>query len=63
MGKLNCKVSVDLEKKMAIHSNILAWEIPWTEGSGGVQSIVLQRVGHDLAINKNQQVPKISYLL
>ena len=25
-----------LEKEMAIHSNILAWRIPWTEGSGGL---------------------------
>ena len=29
------------------HSSILAWEIPWTEESGGLQSIGLQRVGHD----------------
>ena len=28
-----------LEKEMAIHSNILAWEIPWTEGPGGLQSM------------------------
>ena len=25
-----------LEKEMTTHSNILAWEIPWTEGSGGL---------------------------
>ena len=31
---------------MAIHSIILAWRIPWTEGPGGLQSIGLQRVGH-----------------
>ena len=37
-----------LEKEMATHSNILAWEIPWTEEPGGLQSIELQRVGHDL---------------
>ena len=29
-----------LEKEMATHSNILAWEIPWTEETGGLQSIV-----------------------
>ena len=29
------------------HSSILAWRIPWTEESGGLQSIGLQRVGHD----------------
>ena len=36
-----------LEKEMATHSSILAWEIPWTEESGGLQSSGLQRVGHD----------------
>ena len=37
-----------LEKEMATHSSILAWEIPWTEELGGLQSMGLQRVGHDL---------------
>ena len=32
---------------MAIHSSILPWRIPWTEKSGGLQSIGLHRVGHD----------------
>ena len=36
-----------LEKAMATHSSILAWKIPWTEESGGLQSMALQRVGHD----------------
>jgi len=36
-----------LEKKMATHSNILAWKILWTEEPGGLQSTGLQRVGHD----------------
>ena len=36
-----------LEKEMATHSNILPWKIPWTEEPGGVQSMRLQRVGHD----------------
>ena len=35
------------EKGMATHSNVLAWRIPWTEEPGGLQSIALQRVGHD----------------
>ena len=35
-----------LEKRMATHSSTLAWRIPWTEGSGGLQSMGLQRVGH-----------------
>ena len=38
---------VPLEKGMAIRSSILAWRIPWTEKSGGLQSTGLQRVGHD----------------
>ena len=33
-----------LEKEMATHSSILAWEIPWTEEHGGLQSIGLQRI-------------------
>ena len=36
-----------LEKGMAIHSSILAWRIPWTEESGGLQSMGSQRVGLD----------------
>ena len=38
-----------LEKGMATYSNILPWRIPWTEGPGGLQSMGLQRVGHDWA--------------
>ena len=33
---------------MATHSSILAWEIPWTEKCGRLQSMGSQRVGHDL---------------
>ena len=36
-----------LEKEMATHSSILAWKISWTEEPGGLQSLRLQRVGHD----------------
>ena len=36
-----------LEEGMATYSSILVWEIPWTEESGGLQSMMLQRVGHD----------------
>ena len=32
-----------LEKEMATHSSILAWEIPWTEEPGGLQSMGLQK--------------------
>ena len=37
-----------LEKEMAAHSSILAWEIPGTEGLGRLQFMELQRVRHDL---------------
>ena len=36
-----------LGQKMATHSSILAWKIPWTEKPGGLQSMESQRVGHD----------------
>ena len=36
-----------LEKGMATHSSILAWKIPWTEESGELPSMGLQRVRHD----------------
>ena len=36
-----------LEEGMATHSSILAWRIPWTGKPGGLQSMRLQRVGHD----------------
>ena len=42
------------EKEMATLSGILAWEIPWTEEPGGLQSTRLQRVGHDLATKQEQ---------
>ena len=37
-----------LEKDMATHSSILAWEIRWAEEPGGLQPVGLQRVRHDL---------------
>ena len=45
-----------LEKKMAIHASMLVWEIPWTKESGGLQSMVLPRVGQDL-VTKKQPPP------
>ena len=42
-----------LEKGMATYSNILAWRIPWTKESGGLQSIRSQKVRHDRATNIN----------
>ena len=36
-----------LEEEMATHSNVLDWEIPWTQEAGGLQSMGSQRVGHN----------------
>ena len=42
---------ISLEKGMATYSSILAWRIPWTKEPGRLQSMGLQRVGHDWATN------------
>ena len=36
-----------LEKEMVTHPSILAWRVPWTEEPGGLQSMGVERVGHD----------------
>ena len=36
-----------LDKEMATHFSVLAWEISWTKEPGGLQSMGSQRVGHD----------------
>ena len=36
-----------LEDEMATHSSVLSWRIPWTEESGGLQSMGSQTVRHD----------------
>ena len=46
-----------LEKEMATHSSILAWEIPWTEEPGGLESMGSQRVEYVLATK--QQRPQL----
>ena len=43
-----------LEKEMATHSSISAWDTPWTEEPGGLQTMGLQRVGHDSATEQQQ---------
>ena len=40
-----------LEKRMATHSSILTWRIPWTQEPGGIQSMGSQRVRHDRTTN------------
>ena len=48
---------------MATHSSILAWEIPWTEELGSLQSTELQRVGHNLVTKQQQQFDKLPCFL
>ena len=45
-----------LEAGMATHSSIIAWEIPWTEEPGGLQSLELQRVRHDWVLMQHAVV-------
>ena len=47
-----------LEQEMATHSCILAWEIPWTEEPGGLQSMGSQRVRHDLVTKQQSHLNK-----
>ena len=44
---LRIMFAVGLEKEMVTHSSILAWKIPWMEKPGRLQSMGLQRVGHN----------------
>ena len=44
-----------LEEEMATHSSILAWRIPWTEETGGLQSMGSQRIGYDWATNNKNK--------
>ena len=46
LGSIPCQED-SLEEGMATHPSILAWRIPWTEESSGLQSMGSQRVGRD----------------
>jgi len=48
LKNLPAMLEMPLEKEMATHSCILAWEITWKEEPGELQCMGLQRVGHDL---------------
>ena len=50
---------VPLEKEMTTHSSILAWEIPWTEEPGGLQSMGSKKTGHDLVTKQQQSKSEI----
>ena len=47
MSVCNLGCEDPLEEVRATHSSILAWRIPWTEEPDRLQSMGLQRVGHD----------------
>ena len=51
-----------LKKKMAAHSRILAWKIPWTEEPGRLQSVGSQRVGHDWATSLSLRTWTLEYV-
>ena len=48
---------------MATHSSIFVWEIPWTEGPGGLPSMGLQRVWHDLVTKQQQHLSYMKTLM
>ena len=50
-----------LEKKVTIHSSILAWEIPPTEQQGSLQSMGTQRIRHNLATKQQQQQDHLAF--
>ena len=50
--------SLGLEKEMATHFSIIAWEIPWTEEPSGLQFMGLQKVRHNWA-TKHIHIHKI----
>ena len=45
-----------LEREMATHSSILAWEVPRTEETGRLQSMGSQRVRHDLGTKQQHNI-------
>ena len=46
-----------LEEEMATHRSVLAWKFPWAEEPGGLQSVGLQRVRHNLVAEQQQKIP------
>ena len=48
---------------MVTHSSILAWRISWTEEPGGLQSMGLQNIRHELATKKKKKRQKSKYTI
>ena len=55
MWVLSLSQEDSLEKEMATHSSILAWEVPWIEEPGRLQSMGLQRLRHEFKTKQQQQ--------
>ena len=53
VGSITGSGKIPLEEGRATHSSILAWEVPWTQEPGRLQSMGLQRIRHDLATNQH----------
>ena len=52
-----------LDEGMASHSSVLAWRIPWTEESSGLQSVGSQRVRHSQSALAGMQARLYSFYL
>ena len=50
-----------LEQEMATNSSILAWEIPWAEEPGGLQSMGSQRVAHNLVTKQQHEQTRMLF--
>ena len=50
-----------LEEKMATHSSILAWRIPWTEEPSGLQSVGSQESGTTWRLTYTHSVPRLNF--
>ena len=61
-GILSLSWEYPLEKEMATHSSIPAWEIPWTEKSGGLQSMKSRRIRHNWRTKQQQHDGYVSSL-
>ena len=55
-GLLGLWLSMPLEEKMATHSSILTWRVPWTEETGGLQSMGSQESDMTEGLNHHQSV-------
>ena len=52
-----------LEKVMATHSSIFAWEVPWTEEPGGLQSMGSQEMDRTEQLNNNIQRHGVDFMV